>query len=572
MIELECLPYGVGHAGEGICLLVRMGPHRIVLDCGLDDLSSLQVASDNPLPADLVLCSHAHPDHARGLLALHQRFPQLPIYASEVTCQLLPLNWPEVSFKENAQFCRALPWRSSVEFRDGLTAQLFPAGHLPGAAAILLTYTVPQPQSGATPDVYTLLYTGDFFLSNSRLVEGLPLEELRGLGPDVLIVEGSYGTARHLHRRQQENQLMERIGRAIAKKQSVLLPVPTLGLGQELLMLLRSHHSFTGRDLDIWVDGTVAAGCDAYLKLLPHLPTAVQNFAQHQALFWDERVRPRVRRLPLGTHPNFDQLPCLVLAGEQTDFSHYCQSDQDPWLLLLPQTAGPWGGLAERLRNEEAAHLNVRSSPQQPPDMLKKLQSVILKGHLIVETYCLSEHCDGPGTTQLIHNLRPQHVVLVHGSPSYLSDLTNLEELQNRYQLHLPQPGKRVELPIGETFLRPTVPEINYEGELTELETVVVVHLPNAITADPRWQNFADTGMVETRWQGEELVMRGLSQQELLNQSSDRVLPTNVECCKTCQHYRGQRCWNQASALCGFKVTPEGYCPVYESLSQLNPS
>jgi Cft2 family RNA processing exonuclease len=73
--------------------------------------------------------------------------------------------------------------------------------------------------------------------------------------------------------------------------------VPTLGLGQEILMLLRSHHHFTGRNLDIWVDGTVAAGCDAYLELLPHFPTSVQNFARHQPLFWDERVRPRVRRL-----------------------------------------------------------------------------------------------------------------------------------------------------------------------------------------------------------------------------------------------------------------------------------
>jgi len=58
-------------------------------------------------------------------------------------------------------------------------------------------------------------------------------------------------------------------------------------------MLLRSHHNFTGRDLDIWVDGTVATGCDAYLELLSHLPASVQNFARHQPLFWDERVRPR---------------------------------------------------------------------------------------------------------------------------------------------------------------------------------------------------------------------------------------------------------------------------------------
>ena len=106
-----------------------------------------------------------------------------------------------------------------------------------------------------------------------RLVEGLPLDEMRGLKPDVLIIEGSYGTARHPHRRQQENQFAERIHRAIANGQSVIVQTPALGLGQEILMLLRSHHHFTGRDLTIWVDETVGEACDAYLNLLPHFPS-----------------------------------------------------------------------------------------------------------------------------------------------------------------------------------------------------------------------------------------------------------------------------------------------------------
>jgi len=140
--QLACFPYAVGHGAEGVCLMVQMGPHRILLDCGLENISPLQ-AGPNP-PADLVLCSHAHSDHAQGLLALHQAFPQLPIYASEVTTQLLPLNWSEWPPEKIPKFCQALPWRSPVEFCEGLSAELFPAGHLPGAAAFLLTYTTPR--------------------------------------------------------------------------------------------------------------------------------------------------------------------------------------------------------------------------------------------------------------------------------------------------------------------------------------------------------------------------------------------------------------------------------------------
>jgi Cft2 family RNA processing exonuclease len=531
--EIVCLPYGVGQADEGVCLLVRMGPYRIMLDCGLKDISSLRTSKQPP--ADLVLCSHAHSDHAQGLLALHKAFPQLPIYASEATTQLLPLNWLSLKPRSIPHFCQALPWRSPVEFQDGLCAELFPAGHLPGAAAILLTYT-------GLYRSYNLLYTGDFFLSNSRLVEGLPIEALRTLQPDVLIIEGNYGTARHPHRRQQENQLMDRIDRALAQQYSVLLPVPTLGLGQELLMLLRSHHHFTGRDLDIWVDGSVAVGCDAYLDLLPNLPASVQNFARHQPLFWDERVRPRLRRLQPEQRSLVGRSPCILLTDGTADFSQYFQVNTTPWLVLLPQ---------------QPRYSVTPDLSQIAPEAAKFTQ---------VENYLLAQHSDGIGTTQLIHNLRPKHVVFVHGSPTYLADLTSLEELQNRYHLHSPAVGTLVELPIGETFVQPAAPaETNYEGELTELDTLVTIALPNAIAADPRWQNFADTGLVEARWQGEELVLRGLSPRELLSQSNTRV-PVDTECCGNCVHMRGNRCWNPASPLYEFKVTLEGYCPVFEAI------
>ncbi len=557
MDQLECLPYSVGHGDEGVSLQVRMGPYRILLDCGMGDISALQAGLETPgdrpgsLPADLVLVSHAHADHARGLLALHQTFPQLPIYASEVTTELLPLNWPGEE-RDRLRFCQALPWRTPVEFLDGLTAELFPAGHLPGAAAIFLSYT-PTPsgregklsrkESLQPSRPYTLLYTGDFFLSNSRLVEGLPLDELRGLDPDVLIVEGSYGTSRFPHRRSQENQLAERIQRAIGQGQSVLIPTPTLGLGQEILMLLRSHHHFTGRDLDIWVEGTVADACDIYLELLPQLPASVQNFARHQPLFWDERIRPRVRRLSPEHRSEFASGPCVLLSDLSANPKDFDLSDRQPWLILLPE----YPGQPQRYASDSLfAHLPTSS--------------------FTLETYLLAQHCDGNSTTQLIHNLHPQHVVFIHGSPTYLADLTNLDELRNRYHLHTPAAGNLVELPIGETILQPVTPAEIYPGELTEHPGSVTLSLPQTLASDPRWQHFSDTGLVEARWQGEELVVRGVSQRELLSQGSAARVNANIECCGNCRYYRGQRCWNQISPLFGFKVTPDGYCPAFEAL------
>ncbi len=583
MTELECIPFGTGHAKEGVCFLLRMGPYRILCDCGLNDLRSLFSASSpfaptsaNPIdpacPADFVICSHAHADHARGLLELHNTFPTLPIFVSEVTAHLLPLNWSSVLERQTVpSFCQPLPWRTPTELAPGLTLELYPAGHLPGAAACLLTYT-PQGKGAVRP--YTILYTGDFLLSNSRLVDGLPLAELRGLTPDVLILEGSFGTARHPHRRQQENQFAERVMQAIRQGQSVLMPVPALGLAQELLMLMRSHHTFTGKNLDIWVEDSIALGCDAYLELLPNLPPTVQNFAQHQALFWDERVRPRVRRLSQkeGQMLDAQQLPpfnhpCIVLVEETVDIQHYCGSAQTehPWLVLIPEHRPrefPTSGLRETISLLDLFSVKASEDSSNAPSWNALLQS----GTIQVDTFLLAEHCDGSGTTQLIHNLRPQHVVFMHGSPAYLADLISLEELANRYHLHSPRVGNRLELPIGEGLIQPVMPtgvDAVFNGEVQEQAAEAIAILPRQIMEDPRWRSFADTGLIEATWQGEMLVLRGISQRELMMKTrrpSDMLLKG----CINCKHYRSQRCWNQRSSLYGSKVAPEGYCPVFE--------
>lgn len=522
--QLSCYVRGAGHGDEGVCLEMRLGARRILFDCGLEPAA---IASLAEVPLDAVFCSHAHGGHARGLLALHRSQPQLPIYASTETARLLPLNWPEES--SVPPFYKPLAWQVPLRVAPELTVELFPAGHLPGAAAIGLTYHTPR-------RTYKVLYTGDFFLSNSRLAEGLSLDPLRQFAPDIAIVEGTYGTARLPHRRRQENQLMAQIAYWLDRQHSVLLPLSAFGLAQEIAVLLRSHHQFTGRDLDIWVEGNLAAACDAYLDLLPTLPAAVQNFARHQPLFWDERVRPRLHRLPANAAdaPNAPDTPCVLLADRDRDWQRHCRHQPDRWAIFLADRG---------------------ASPELEPELARSAA---------IDTFLLAQHSDGLGTTQLIHNLRPQHVLFVHGSPAYLADLTALEELQNRYQLHLPSPGQLVELPMGDTFLQPAAPPERYHpGEVRDDAGQILVLLADSLRADPRWHNFADTGAVEARWQGEELVLRGISARELLNLARDERVSPDIDCCGNCRFYQNRTCRNPSSTLHGLQVTPDGHCPMF---------
>jgi hypothetical protein len=315
--------------------------------------------------------------------------------------------------------------------------------------------------------------------------------------------------------------------------------------------------------VDIWVDQGVATGCDAYLEILPHLPSTVQNFARHQPLFWDDRVFPRVRRLTpdflrgLGTSPE----PCILLVDHRTDWSGYYQDNPSNWVLFLPRNSQNIGQNSSQDSDQDDS---TQDSGQDDDTQGSRSQN--LPPELSIVDYLLAQHSDRQGTTQLIHNLRPQHIVFVHGSSTYLGDLACLEELQSRYQLHCPNAGILVDLPVGETFVQPNIPvQPNYEGELNELGTVVTITLPEAIAADPRWQKFADTGLVEAHWQGDELVLKGLSAREILQQNPSRNL-LGIPCCSNCQYERQQRCINPHSPLYRFKVPPEGYCPAFVPL------
>jgi Cft2 family RNA processing exonuclease len=501
--EMSCLALAVGHnvAAPGqdgeLCLLVSMGPYKILLDCGLSDLASLA-----NVDVDLAWCSHAHTHSARGIAQLHQLHPNLPIYSSAVTRELL-----------GADFLRMLPEAESFELRPNLRARIFRAGHLPGAAAIFLTYQGMQ-------RCQSLLYVSDFFLSNTRCTEGLALEDLRNYRPDVVIVGGSQGTIRYPHRRRQEQAVLEQIDRALQTHGSLLLLAPELGTGPEIVLLMRSHHLFGGRSITLWLDEEIAADCDRYQRCLADLPLAVQNFARNQSLFWDDRVQPQVR-------PLRDRVP------------------RDP---------GQLNGGQEII---------LASRPLDLP-MHKLVPAAWLDRWPDATGYVLINCADGAGTTQLIHNLRPQHLVLVHGSPTYLADLTGLDELNSRYKLHLPSAGSLVELPIGDTFMQPPTPRENsYEGELEETPSGVYVTLPGGLADDSRWLNFADTGLVEARWQGEELVLRGISARQLLNQVDRERIAADLACCANCRYLRSQRCAGEESPLYGFKVTLTGVCPVF---------
>ena len=291
-------------------------------------------------------------------------------------------------------------------------------------------------------------------------------------------------------------------------------------------MLVRSHHHFTGQPIDVWVDSAIATGCDAYLGCLSALPATVQNFAQHQPLFWDERVLPRVRRL--GGEPSFEAIaeplpqriaqgsdPAILIVHPASHPNLYCENDPSDWTVFVPSLediplwqgqlmphaghglGGYEAGKYEASGYEASDYESGKHGSEHRFDWLAEMQAQTASGKADVEHYMLTSHSDGGGTTQLIHNLRPQHVIFVHGGSRQLTDLASLEDLQSRYQLHLPAPAQVIDLPLAEAFWQPAPPRNTlYEGEIETSPERVMLTLPTSLEGDPRWSQLADTGIV----------------------------------------------------------------------------
>jgi len=80
-----------------------------------------------------------------------------------------------------------------------------------------------------------------------------------------------------------------------------------------------------------WISGLMALSPPAAMptqNCCPTFPPLYKNFARHQPLFWDERVRPRA--------PVADKavvllvVPCIVITDKTADLSEYCQPNTGP--------------------------------------------------------------------------------------------------------------------------------------------------------------------------------------------------------------------------------------------------
>lgn len=244
------------------CLLVEIGPFRVLVDAGLHPKKVGREAMPrfdqlDDVALDLILLTHCHLDHLGSLPVVAREHPGAEIWMSRESAVLAPrmmrnsvrvmsrqreeADIPEYplftdgEIKMLEQRFTAIPvgHTSQLHARGQiLEVELFHAGHVPGAVSVLLRY-----------GKESVMLSGDILFTDQYILPGAATDT-----PDkvnTLVLETTRGsTAREAgqSRADEIDRLVETIARTIAHGGSVLLPVFALGRMQEVLSIL--HEGF----------------------------------------------------------------------------------------------------------------------------------------------------------------------------------------------------------------------------------------------------------------------------------------------------------------------------------------
>jgi KH/beta-lactamase-domain protein len=233
-------------------LVLSTHESRILLDCGINTSSKDSIRSFprfditgfdlNEL--DAIVISHAHLDHTGFLPALFKFGFAGPIYCSEPTLPLMYMLQSEYlknisstapySVKDIEQVVvHTIPLSFGIvtDISPDVKLMLSNAGHIIGSGLVHLHI--------GNGD-HNLLYTGDLKFGKTYLLENAIWNFPR---VETIIIESTYGDKQDIFpsREESNNRLIESINDTISGGGKILLPVPSVGLAQELILIIHMY-------------------------------------------------------------------------------------------------------------------------------------------------------------------------------------------------------------------------------------------------------------------------------------------------------------------------------------------
>jgi Cft2 family RNA processing exonuclease len=440
---------------------LEAGEQSLVLDSGMhpkeegeESLPNFRALGDRQL--DAIVVSHAHLDHVGTLPVLMRRQPDAGIFMTEATAEigsallhnsvnvmtrqreeLGVVMYPLFTHRETDRATdrwRSCPFRQPFtlngdrarrEGEQGITVEFVDAGHVLGAAGVILR-----------AEGRTIFYSGDVNFDDQTVTAGAVFPES---GVDVLIIETTRGDSplpEGFTRAAEERRLVEAIDRVFQSGGCILMPVFALGKTQEALgMIYKFRREKLLGEFPVYIGGLSVKMTEIYdrramttRRLLPRLQLLeeVEPFVLNGQTIHDSPARSgRLYALSSGmmtpkTLSNIFARRVIENPQHSIFFVGYADPESPAGLL---RTAKP-GDL-------------VTLDPDEPAQRLA----------CHVEQFQFSAHASRESIVRYVKQLAPKKIVLVHGDvPAVEWTRAQLAAALPGSEVIVPPPGVELEL------------------------------------------------------------------------------------------------------------------------------
>jgi uncharacterized protein len=427
------------------CMLLETRESKIILDCGLnlsakDSLSVLprfDITGIGMEDVDAVVLSHAHLDHTGFLPALFKFGYRGPVYCTEPTLLLMSILqrdylkysgsdalYSEQDIDRAATHTITLMLGIVTDISPDIKLVLSNSGHIIGSTSIHLHIGNGE---------HNLVYTSDMKFGKTQTLENASWSFPR---VETMIIESTYGGKEDIMcpREQAEANLVSAVERTVTAGGHVLMPVPAVGISQELILLLDRFTKGGRLKTKVLVEKIISeatAVYEAYPEFLSKelgkhvLESEASQFGSEFSIVESETLKPSE--------------PAIVLA---------------PSSMLI---GGPSVGYLKQIADNPKSTLIMLSyqSVDTPGRAILDGARQIRIGGETIEIRCQVERIDGLGShsdyNQLmayVMRLRPKlrRVLVNHGERPKAQNLASMINKQFRIQTQHPLVQEAIKL------------------------------------------------------------------------------------------------------------------------------
>lgn len=424
---------GAGQVTGSMYRVTLSDGYNLLIDCGLNYESDFKREENAHFPFDpsdvqLVLLTHAHLDHSGNLPTLFSAGYEGKVFCTEPTwtlCELLLTDSAKLEAARVQRFHKrrkksetkeayrlygqgdvrkvidntvTMPFGLPFEVHKGLSVTFIPAGHILGAATIVLEDTT----SGV---VKRIAFTGDLGNNNSLITVDPEIPP----NVEVLIMETTYGSRSHVHFGDGEEILYQHIlETCIQNKGRLIIPAFSVGRTQAILYALnRLYKSGRIKNIPVFADSPMGiTSSDIHARFQEYLhPKTADFLSQHHTLFAFKE---------------------LYVIEDKEDVA-YMQTYFEPYIIVSSAGMLEGGRIQHHIKNNLLnPACNILIAGYCTPNtlghtLLSGVRQVTIKGKefpvfaKVSRTDAFSAHPDKEGLRAYLNKVSPNKVVLVHG-------------------------------------------------------------------------------------------------------------------------------------------------------------